>query len=149
MTPLNLNSILRPLLCAPIDIYLFSESCKLAQTLKLRGERRLSKPNRQAVAIQQELDRFKVQRTLTYMVATCSDHPHNLSDGRRTAREESKSNLSDSSARRTGAMAVRIIIAFEKNDGQSDALNFPLTPPILFDFGLIGILIHPRLFSRS
>ena len=54
---------------------------------------------------------------------------HLVPDGRRrTAREERKSNLKrDPSAQRTGVMAIRIIIALERNDGQSDALNFLLT----------------------
>jgi len=65
------------------------------------------KPNRQAVVVQNELGRFKVRWTLIYMVATCSHHPHHLSDGSRTAREQKKSNLKrDPSAQRTGAMAI-------------------------------------------
>ena len=53
---------------------------------------------------------------------------HLVPDGRRTAREERKSNLKcDPGAQRTGVMAIRIIIALERNDGQSDALNFLLT----------------------
>ena len=53
---------------------------------------------------------------------------HLVPDGRRTAREEKKSNLKrDPSAQRTGVMAIRIIIALERNDGQSDTLSFFLT----------------------
>ena len=62
-----------------------------------------------------------------------------------------------------GATAIRVIIALEKNDGQSGALNFPFTArrswiwhpittskttlPSLSEFGLIGIPVTSHTFK--
>ena len=65
---ININDIslgeylLRWWLCVFMRYFsLFSESCKLAQTSRLSGEKRLSKLNHEAAAIQKEFGRYKVQ----------------------------------------------------------------------------------------
>ena len=70
-----------------VDVLPSSESCKLAQISRLSGEKRLSKLNRQAAAVQKDFGRFRVWRESVWTVAGLSDPLQRLSDERRRDRE--------------------------------------------------------------
>ena len=72
----------------PADTLPSSESCKLAQTSRLAGDKRLSKLNLQAAAIHKEFRGYKVRWAIVFTVTPSSDLPHStfLTQGAETGK---------------------------------------------------------------
>lgn len=110
-----------------VDVHPSSESCKLAQSSELRGEKRLSKLNRQAMEIQKELDRFKVWRTQTWIMAGCLTlYSVCQTKDAGSARREIGVELNSCTRELTGAMATPTTTVLEKSHGRN--VGFELGP---------------------